>query len=164
MVCFRNCCLRNSEKASILPFPWYFYISGAGDCFLSDLSCSSDTSEELLQCKSSFRGNIHIKLLRCCHTLKSTLFPVSSFLLLSSPCLYVYDMETERLVHLGTDLVGLFDKRQGSDETNVVNFDIRELLIIITKTKIPTVRQIRINETYTGWFTVFIVENWNSQF
>ena len=51
-------------------------------------------------------------------------------------------METERLVHLGTDLVGLLDKRQGSDETNVVNFDIRELLIIITKTKIPAVRQI----------------------
>ena len=73
-------------------------------------------------------------------------------------------METERLVHLGTDLVGLFDKRQGSDETNVVNFDIRELLIIITKTKIPTVRQIRLNEIFTGSFTVFIVENWNSQF
>ena len=73
-------------------------------------------------------------------------------------------METERLVHLGTDLVGLFDKRQDSDETNVVNFDFRELLIIITKTKIPTVRQIRLNEIYTGSFTVFIVENWNSQF
>ena len=78
--------------------------------------------------------------------------------------IYVYDMETERLVHLGTDLVGLFDKRQGSDETNVVNFDIRELLIIITKTQIPTERQIRLGETYTGSFTVFIVENWNSQF
>ena len=39
----------------------------------------------------------------------------------SSRCFYVYDTETERLVHLGTDLIGLFDKRQGSDETNVVN-------------------------------------------
>lgn len=72
-------------------------------------------------------------------------------------------METERLVHLGTDLVGLFDKRQGSDETNVVNFDTRELLIIITKTTIPTVRQIPLYEKNTRSFTVFIMENWNSQ-
>ena len=119
-------------------FPQNVCISGSGDCLLSDLSCLSVTSEDVLQCKSSFRGNIYVKLLRCYYTLKDHSFSGQLSLSSSSPCLYVYNTVSERLVHLRTDLVGLFDKRQGSDETNVVNFDIRELLIIITKTKIPT--------------------------
>ena len=95
--------------------------------------------------------------------LKRPLFFRSIIFVFILSCLYVYNTVSERLVHLRTDLVGLFDKRQGSDETNVVNFDIRELLIIITKTKIPTVRQIPLYEKNTRSFTVFIMENWNSQ-
>ena len=144
-------------------FPQNVCISGSGDCLLSDLSCLSVTSEDLLQCKSSFRGNIYVKLLRCYYTLKDHSFSGQLSLSSSSPCLYVYYTVSELLVHLRTDLVGLFDKRQGSDETNVVNFDIRELLIIITKTKIPTARQIPLYEKKTRSFTVFIMENWNSQ-
>ena len=135
-------------------FPQNVCISGSGDCLLSDLSCLSVTSEDLLQCKSSFRGNIYVKLLRCYCTLKDHSFSGQLYFSSSFPCLYVYNTVRERLVHLRTDLVGLFDKRRGSDETNVVNFDIRELLIIITKTQIPTVRQIPLYEKNTRSFSL----------